>query len=62
MAGSALCKYDKTEREAQGKKGGIIAVGYMTAFLLPEGVSLADAVGHEVPPWWDLHVSIPIHS
>jgi hypothetical protein len=41
----------KKEREAVGKKGGVIRTGYMAAFLLPEGVSLL-ALSQGKPADW----------
>ncbi|KAJ9294966.1 hypothetical protein DTO271G3_6528 [Paecilomyces variotii] len=35
----------KKERELEGKKGGIVGLVYMTAFLLPEGQSLGSFLG-----------------
>ncbi|KAL6705374.1 hypothetical protein ACN47E_007023 [Coniothyrium glycines] len=51
IGGSALSGYGKETRAAQGKKGGVTALGYMTAFLLPEGMSLLDAAGNKHSPW-----------
>lgn len=62
VAGSALSGYGKKQREAQGKKGGVIAVGYMTAFLGPEGASLMDGIGHQTPYWFneDVRLGFPM--
>lgn len=35
----------KKEREIEGKKGGIVGLVYMTAFLLPEGQSVGSFLG-----------------
>lgn len=51
VAGSALVGMSKKEREAVGKKGGVIRTGYMAAFLLPEGVSLL-ALSQGKPADW----------
>ncbi|KAL2059928.1 hypothetical protein VTL71DRAFT_10083 [Oculimacula yallundae] len=39
------------ERKAAGKVGGVINFVYMTAFALPKGVSLLDALGGNPLPW-----------
>ena len=41
----------KSEREAQGKMGGIIAQVYIAAFVAPEGVSLLQLAGGQHAPW-----------
>jgi hypothetical protein len=35
----------KTEREKEGKKGGIVALVYLAAFIQPVGVSLKASMG-----------------
>ena len=60
VGGSAMAGYGKRQREAEGKKGGVISLGYMAAFILPEGASLMDAVGHQRPYWWNIDVSLEI--
>ncbi|KAF2118950.1 Alpha/beta hydrolase fold-1 [Lophiotrema nucula] len=52
IASSGLHGYGKKEREAKGEKGGVIRTAYMCAFLVPEGVSLLDALQHQIPEWW----------
>ncbi|KAH7123758.1 Alpha/beta hydrolase fold-1 [Dendryphion nanum] len=54
VAGSALAGLGKKERTAEGKKGGVIKTAYMAAFILPEGVSLMDAIQHGVREWQDI--------
>ncbi|KAH6868194.1 Alpha/beta hydrolase fold-1 [Alternaria rosae] len=51
VASSALVGFGKTEREALGKKGGVVRCGYIAASMLPEGVSLMDSMNHTFPPW-----------
>lgn len=55
ITGSALDKYNKKEREATGKKGGVVRVAYIAAFILPEGTCLLDAIPG-IPDWWDVKV------
>ncbi|KAI4912126.1 uncharacterized protein J4E92_010171 [Alternaria infectoria] len=54
VASSALVGFGKTEREAQGKTGGVVRCGYIAASMLPEGVSLMDSVNHTFPPWTEI--------
>jgi hypothetical protein len=49
VTSSALVGLGKKEREAEG---------YMASFILPEGVSLMDGVGGDVPSWWEVKVSV----
>ncbi|KAF1844641.1 uncharacterized protein K460DRAFT_250316, partial [Cucurbitaria berberidis CBS 394.84] len=53
VAGSALEGLGKKEREAAGKKGGVVRAAYIAAFILPEGVSLKDTLPG-IPDWWDI--------
>src|SRR5690242_875271 len=41
---SALDGLGKKEREAEGKKGGVIRTGYMTAFIGPEDMTLIKSI------------------
>ncbi|KAF2264250.1 alpha/beta-hydrolase [Lojkania enalia] len=54
VAGSALGGFGKKQREEKGEKGGIIKIAFMAAFVVPEGVSLMDAIQHQIPDWWDI--------
>ncbi|KAF2031624.1 alpha/beta-hydrolase [Setomelanomma holmii] len=54
VAGTGLVGLGKKEREAEAKKGGLTRVGYMAAFIVPEGVSLHNAIGNRDPPWFDV--------
>lgn len=58
IPGSAAMKgLSKTERRAQGKRGGLIGVVYLCAFVAPEGKSLKDMIGGEFTPWQKPDVS-----
>lgn len=54
VVSSALAGYSKREREAQGKKGGVVRTAYIASFILPEGVSLMEAIGGHYAPWMDV--------
>ena len=56
VASSGLVGYGKKQREEAGKKGGVVKGAYMCAFLVPEGVSLMDAIQHQIPAWWTVEV------
>ncbi|KAH6625548.1 Alpha/beta hydrolase fold-1 [Boeremia exigua] len=49
VVSSAAVGYDKTTRQAQNFKGGVVRLAYMASFLLPEGVSMINACGDQVP-------------
>ncbi|KAF1918103.1 hypothetical protein BDU57DRAFT_444523 [Ampelomyces quisqualis] len=51
VTGSGLKGLSKTEREKQGKKGGVVRTGYIAAFIVDEGVSLLDGLGGSRPSW-----------
>ena len=53
---SALSGFSKIEREKQGKKGGVVKLVFLCAFVVPEGVSLFDAVGRKEPELWNIQV------
>lgn len=53
----AIVGLSKTEREAHGRAGGVVALVYIAAFILPEGASLIDGLGGNDLPWWDVDVS-----
>lgn len=46
----------KKDRLAEGKQGGIVALVYIAAFLLPEGVSVFDSLGGGERPWVSFEV------
>jgi pimeloyl-ACP methyl ester carboxylesterase len=56
VTGSGLTGLSKQEREAEGKKGGVVRVGYMAAFIVDEGVCLMDVIGGKDPSWFDVKV------
>jgi pimeloyl-ACP methyl ester carboxylesterase len=58
VAGSGLVGYGKKQREEKGLKGGVVKGAYMCSFLVPEGVSLMDAIQHQIPDWWEVKVSL----
>lgn len=43
-------------RKAAGKQGGVINFVYLSAFALPKGVSLLDALGGNPLPWMNIKV------
>lgn len=56
ITGSALKGLSKKEREAQGKKGGVVRTGYVAAFMMGEGSCLLDGTGGREPPWSSVEV------
>jgi hypothetical protein len=56
VTGSGLTGLSKQEREVEGKKGGVVRVGYMAAFIVDEGVCLMDVIGGKDPSWFDVKV------
>lgn len=59
VASSGLVGYGKKQREEKGEKGGITRLAFMCAFVVPEGVSLLDALQHQIPEWWEVKVRSP---
>jgi hypothetical protein len=58
LPSSAAAKgFMKSEREAAGKRGGVVAQVYIAAFLAPEGVSLLQLAGGKHAPWVIINVS-----
>ena len=53
---SALDGLSKVERQKAGMSTGVTRLIFAAAFLLPEGVSLQDAIGGR-PAWWQVKVS-----
>jgi hypothetical protein len=52
VVGSCASKgYSAKQRARQGRKGGIMAIIYVSAFALPFGESLFNKLGNEWPPW-----------
>lgn len=56
VAGTGLAGLGKQEREAAGKKGGVVRAAYIAAFILPVGVCLVDTFQHKIPGWWEIEV------
>jgi hypothetical protein len=58
IPGAAAAKgLSKTEREAEGKKGGIIGLVFICALVAREGETLEKIVGGQLAPWIDIDVS-----
>ena len=59
---SALDGLSKTEREKEGKKGGVIKLVFIAAFIPQIGESLISAFGGTPPPWYirDVRPLFPI--
>jgi pimeloyl-ACP methyl ester carboxylesterase len=53
---SAVRGFSKTDRQKQGKDGGVTQMIYMTALALDEGVSLKSGIGGSLAPWVTVHV------
>ena len=49
--GGAAVGLSKTERVEKGKKGGILGLVYMSAFVVPEGTSLFTFLGEKHAPY-----------
>lgn len=56
-AGEAIKGSLLREREAEGKNGGVVQFVYLSAFVLPPGTSLMDALGGENLPWFNVSAS-----
>lgn len=50
-AGGAARGLSKAARARMGKQGGIVALIYMTAFIVPQGSSVVEMMGGHHPPW-----------
>ncbi|KAL4925054.1 alpha/beta hydrolase [Aspergillus undulatus] len=60
MPGAAAAKgLSKTERQTQGKPGGIVGMVFVAAFIVPEGVSCSGLQGGNLPPWILLDKPLP---
>jgi pimeloyl-ACP methyl ester carboxylesterase len=62
VTGSGLTGLSKQEREAEGKRGGVVRTGYMAAFIVDIGVSLMDVLSGKAPVWAEIKVSSSLHS
>jgi hypothetical protein len=56
VTGSGLVGLSKKEREAEGKQGGVVSLGYIAAMLMEEGTNLTDIAGSDHPPWVKVEV------
>jgi hypothetical protein len=54
IGSEAIKGYIKSEREKQGKKGGVTHLYFCCAFVLPEGASLWKALQEKPLPWFDI--------
>ena len=55
IPGTSACKgFLKSDREAAGKKGGVVHLIYCCAFAVDEGMSLMDGLGGQPLPWFDI--------
>lgn len=52
-------RFGKAFREKNGKKGGVIRIIFMAAFLVPVGSSLVTALGGTLPPFIPVDVWTP---
>ncbi|KUI74576.1 hypothetical protein VM1G_10068 [Cytospora mali] len=53
IVGTESCRgLGKKEREASGKKGGVVELIYCCAFMVEEGVSIMDMLGNQPLPWF----------
>lgn len=57
VASNAVEGFGAIERATGGKKGGVISLIYMTAFVLPKNATLLGALGGVPLPWMDVQVS-----
>lgn len=56
---SALDGLSKAEREGNGKQGAVTKLSFVSSFVLPEGWSIADALGGPKEEWVPDEVSRP---
>ncbi|KAF3033744.1 hypothetical protein E8E12_002963 [Didymella heteroderae] len=56
-AGEAIKGFLARERDAEGKKGGVVRFVYISAFVLPPQTSLMDALGGNDLPWFQVSES-----
>ncbi|RDW56489.1 hypothetical protein BP5796_13130 [Coleophoma crateriformis] len=54
VVSGALEGLGKVSRETEGKKGGVVRIAYISAFVPDEGVSLIQAFGGSPPEWYDV--------
>ncbi|KAL9614955.1 MAG: hypothetical protein Q9167_000597 [Letrouitia subvulpina] len=53
--GAAAHGLSKVALQRQGKKGGVLGLVYMSAFVVPEGLSLVEYLGGQHPPYLQKH-------
>jgi alpha-beta hydrolase superfamily lysophospholipase len=61
VGSNAVEGYDVASRKAAGKKGGVVRVVYLSAFMLPKDQSLLGMLGGVPLPWMVVNVSPPLH-
>ncbi|KAG4439099.1 hypothetical protein IFR05_005441 [Cadophora sp. M221] len=54
IVGGALEGLSKTARQKEGKKGGVVKLAFIAAFVPLEGVSLIQAFGGGIPDFYDV--------
>ena len=57
IAGNAVQGRDVAARQKAGKKGGVVQLIYLAAFMTPAGASLKDLMGGSYFPWMEVAVS-----
>lgn len=57
VAGCALVGYGSKERKARGEKGGVVRCGYMCAYMVSQGETLAEVNHGQPSTWWSPKVS-----
>jgi pimeloyl-ACP methyl ester carboxylesterase len=62
VTGNGLVGLSRKEREAEGKKGGVVSLGYMTAFMISEGETLLGATGNIEASWVEVQVRKQSHT
>ena len=58
VASCAVEGIDNAELRKAGKKGGVIMLAYLSAFVLPKGASLMDGLHGQWLPWQKVEVCI----
>lgn len=58
VASCAVEGLDVGSRAKAGLKGGVAKVVYMSAFMVPKGMSLVNMLGGKMLPWMSLEVSL----
>jgi pimeloyl-ACP methyl ester carboxylesterase len=55
IGNEAVKGFAKSDREKEGKTGGVSHIYFCCAFALPEGVSLMDALNNKPLPWFQIN-------